>query len=761
MSESVSISPTAVPSTIATIATEGTASSLVHSNLKSYARSIIADQFPSVIDGLKKIHLHFLYAVSRTDQLTNNPVKSGRMVSETTVYHPHGDASTYEVLVSLAQPWTTNPPLVRFHGNKGTYSGAKPGAVRYTEMSLSQFAKDVYYAGIDLKALPVTRGKSGYFEPENFIPAIPTALLYPSFTVGVAYQSKSTGLYFKDLCDLTIAYCKHMAETPHAPFHMKDYVRYLMPEFPSVGIVTNKSELVQAYRNKDYNARIRIDSDIELSSDALIIRSLPPLSSVANFVAKLRESLDTKGSNFDKKLVDIFNSSKHADVADIRLILKRNVDVFSVLNDVQAIAPIYDTYVPNPNYTTPDGTIVPLSYFDLLLLWYKARSQIVMTSKRKSLRTMKTNEMTLEAQLKVIDHTDDVLKIIRENDPMEGAILLQKTYELTPSQAASIYGLNLKALARTSGDELKFQLDKVRADIDTLVGSFNQIPNEIAETVSNLRRKYGNYNRRTEIADYIGYLTVGGSSGGGIIQFSTIDEIYEIAERFPKVSLDITMYEGHNRFAIDDAGKTLSKWYNHKYDTNIRIISMRNHPLSGGIFSINIRDDGTACAVSGVECGPVGVDYVYTKKNVCGITCRGGKGTLQTFDVRETFSVRRSIEARGKNTDIQFAYPEMPGEFYYIGVMNTKEPNVIRVHRIQKDTTQIPVGTMGDLKFFVHPSGKDWFFVPPEKFLNRCAARIMHFRDVSRFFNDDESSVRIDLNSQGTKRMSAGFAQIV
>ena len=56
-------------------------------------------------------------------------------------YHPHGDASIYDTLVRLAQPFSSRYPLVDGQGNFGNVDGYGAAAMRYTECRLSPMAR--------------------------------------------------------------------------------------------------------------------------------------------------------------------------------------------------------------------------------------------------------------------------------------------------------------------------------------------------------------------------------------------------------------------------------------------------------------------------------------------------------------------------------------------------------------------------------------------------------------------------------------------
>ena len=68
----------------------------------------------------------------------SKPVKSAKIIGEVLgKYHPHGDASTYESMVRMAQDFSMRYPLVDGKGNFGSLDGDPPAAYRYTEGRLT------------------------------------------------------------------------------------------------------------------------------------------------------------------------------------------------------------------------------------------------------------------------------------------------------------------------------------------------------------------------------------------------------------------------------------------------------------------------------------------------------------------------------------------------------------------------------------------------------------------------------------------------
>ena len=111
-----------------------------------YAMSVIVGRaLPEVRDGLKPVHRRVLYAMFDSGfRPDRSHAKSARSVAETMGnYHPHGDASIYDTLVRMAQPWSLRYPLVDGQGNFGSPGNDPPAAMRYTEARLTPLAMEM------------------------------------------------------------------------------------------------------------------------------------------------------------------------------------------------------------------------------------------------------------------------------------------------------------------------------------------------------------------------------------------------------------------------------------------------------------------------------------------------------------------------------------------------------------------------------------------------------------------------------------------
>src|SRR5436189_4106242 len=114
-----------------------------HAYLGYAVSTVKARALPEIADGLKPVQRRILYAMGDTAAGgAQTFAKCARYVGEVLgKYHPHGDSSTYEALVHLAQPFSMRYPLIDGQGNFGSRDGDAAAAYRYTEARLSRYAE--------------------------------------------------------------------------------------------------------------------------------------------------------------------------------------------------------------------------------------------------------------------------------------------------------------------------------------------------------------------------------------------------------------------------------------------------------------------------------------------------------------------------------------------------------------------------------------------------------------------------------------------
>src|SRR5436189_3764937 len=208
-----------------------------------YAVSTVKSRaLPEIADGLKPVQRRILYAMS--DAGGGGFAKCARYVGEVLgKYHPHGDSSTYEALVHLAQPFSMRYPLIEGQGNFGSRDGDAAAAYRYTEARLSRYA-ELMLAEIGEGTVVFVKNYDGKFEEPALLPArLPFGFLNGSFGIPVGFSTRIPSHNLKEVAEAAAHVLKH----PRAK--VEDVLEILPgPDFPGGGqVISPPEEIRQAY----------------------------------------------------------------------------------------------------------------------------------------------------------------------------------------------------------------------------------------------------------------------------------------------------------------------------------------------------------------------------------------------------------------------------------------------------------------------------------------------------------------------------------
>ena len=296
-----------------------------------YAMSVNTDRaIADIRDGLKPVHRRILYSMYEQGFLPNKEYRK----SATTVgdvlgkYHPHGDAAVYESMVRLTQNWLLINPLVDGHGNFGSLDGDPPAAMRYTEAKLSKIALK-FLEDLDKN---VVAFKPNFDEKEKeptVLPAkFPNLLVNGSVGIGVAMATNIPTHNLREVIDGIIAYMRGEATT------VEELMQYIKgPDFPTGGIITNKKDLLDIYKNGKGTLTIRSRIEREDAGRGkynLVITEIP-----YTYAGRKQALIDRLISMINnKKLEDITSITDESNAEGVRIVIetKRNADLDKLEN---------------------------------------------------------------------------------------------------------------------------------------------------------------------------------------------------------------------------------------------------------------------------------------------------------------------------------------------------------------------------------------------------------------------------------------------
>ncbi len=237
-------------------------SEIMQKSYIDYAMSvIIARALPDVRDGLKPVQRRTLYDMYELGIRYDKPFrKSARIVGDTMgKYHPHGDSSIYDALVVMSQDFKKGEPLVDGHGNFGSIEGDGAAAMRYTEARLQKLTQEAFLTDLDKNVVDFQPNFDETEKEPEVLPAkIPNLLINGAEGIAVGMATSIPPHNTGEVIDAVLAYIKNNHITTEELLSILPG-----PDFPTGGIVTNKSELLSIYETGQGKIKLRGKVDIE------------------------------------------------------------------------------------------------------------------------------------------------------------------------------------------------------------------------------------------------------------------------------------------------------------------------------------------------------------------------------------------------------------------------------------------------------------------------------------------------------------------
>lgn len=471
-----------------------------------YAMSVIVSRaLPDARDGLKPVQRRILYAMFREGLLHNvRYSKCAGVVGEVLKkYHPHGDASVYDALVRLAQPWNMRYPLVDGQGNFGSVDGDAAAAYRYTEARLKEIAEELLR---DIDRDTVNFGPNfdgGYQEPLVLPARLPNLLLNGSAGIAVGMATNIPPHNLGELCD-GIGY---LVDNPDAT--VEDLIKFIPgPDFPTGGSILGTEGIISAYSSGRGRILIRAKAHIEEAARGafhIVVTELPYQVNKARLIERIAELVK------DKRIEGIRDVRDESDRSGIRMviILKQDAQPKKVLNHLFKYTSMQTTFGANMLALVEDGKQPRTLSLKKALQEYIEHRQIVIRRRTEhDLAKAKARAHILEGLKIALDQLDEVIATIRASRTAETARSnLMKNFKLSELQAQAILEMQLRRLAglerKKIDDEYKEVLSTI-ADFEDILSKPERVFKIIKDDVAELKEKYGDVRRSRIIADATG-----------------------------------------------------------------------------------------------------------------------------------------------------------------------------------------------------------------------------------------------------------------
>jgi topoisomerase-4 subunit A len=244
---------------------DGPLKRLMDQNFLQYAAYVIRDRaIPDLDDGLKPVQRRILYSLHENDD--GKFIKVANIVGYCMQFHPHGDASIEEALVSLAN----RQYFIERQGNFGNLlTGDPPAAARYIECRLTDLARLEIFNDDLTDFVPTYDGRKT--EPVTLPAKIPLLLMLGVEGIAVGISTRILPHNFAELLEAQIAILNKK------PFSV-------LPDFPQGGLMD-----AQAYDNGRGHVLVRARIE-KKDPRTLAVREIPVGTTTDSLITSIEDA---------------------------------------------------------------------------------------------------------------------------------------------------------------------------------------------------------------------------------------------------------------------------------------------------------------------------------------------------------------------------------------------------------------------------------------------------------------------------------------
>jgi len=470
-----------------------------------YAYSVIYSRaLPDARDGLKPVHRRIVYQMNEMGLRPDRGyVKCARVVGEVMgKLHPHGDASIYDALVRLAQPFSMRLPLVDGHGNFGSLGNDDPpAAMRYTECRMAD-ATSLMTESIDEDTVDFTPNYDGQEQEPVALPAaFPNLLVNGSSGIAVGM---ATNMPPHNLGEV-IAAARHLIRYPGAD--LETLMKHIPgPDLPTGGRIVGLSGIRDAYETGRGTFKIRATvsvEDVTARRKGLVVTELPFTVGPEKVIAKIK---DLVGSKKLQGIADVKDLTDRQHGLRLVIEIKNGFVPEAVLEQLYKLTPMEESFGIN-NVALVDGQPLTLGLKELLEVYLDHRFDVV--RRRSEFRRGKKRDRLhlVEGLLVALLDIDEVIRLIRSSDnSAQAKERLIERFSLSEIQTQYILDTPLRRLTKFDRIELESERDRLNGEIDELTGileSDAELRKLVSGELAAVAKKFGT-DRRTVLLESAG-----------------------------------------------------------------------------------------------------------------------------------------------------------------------------------------------------------------------------------------------------------------
>jgi topoisomerase IV subunit A len=463
----------------------------------TYAKYVIQDRaIPDLRDGLKPVQRRIIYAMYHSGNVFRKAYrKSATSVGEVMgKYHPHGDASIYDALVHMSQPWKYRVPLIDFQGNNGSIDGDNAAAHRYTEVRLAEISEELI-RDIDKNTVDTQLTFDDSQDEPIVLPArFPNLLVNGTSGIAVAMATNIPPHNLRDVIDAVIYRLSHKRTT------IEDLIEIIKgPDFPTGGSIYRTDSLKQIYLTG--HGRVEILSKTEITKlkgyYQIVIKEIP-FGVIKSSLVKQMDEIRFK--KIIDGIIEVRDESDHHGMR-VAVDIREDANPEKILQYFYSKTDLKSSFSANM-VAIDKGHPITFNLLQYIDSYIDHQVEVITRLSQYDLTKALARLEIVLGLIKAISMLDEVVKVIRKSQDKQDAMAnLEKKFAFSKPQADAIVSLQLYRLTNTDVTTLKEEEKNLKATIKTLkeiLGDREVLNKKIIKDLKAISLQYGQ-NRLTKI----------------------------------------------------------------------------------------------------------------------------------------------------------------------------------------------------------------------------------------------------------------------
>lgn len=439
-------------------------------------------------DSLKPVERRILYVLYLQKAFPGHKLKSALITGYTQTYHAHGDC--YSSMVGMAQGWKKQVPLVAGKGNFGSASSDLYAANRYTEASMSKYAKECFFDDYDPDCVEmVFNSASDQYEPMSLPSKFPNVLVNGGMGIAFGNAFRIPTYNINDIIDA----CKRVVASPDAANV------FMIPDLPSGCEIVDDGHSFEDIVNEGHGTlKMRATTEIIETPKywQIKVTSVPwmvSLMAVGKRLAELSRSGVLPIKDIQDHSYPVMIDGTVQTRIDYRILFDKAHDPYVILSKIMAQTELQKSVSIDFKVVLDDLTVKRLNMRDLINSWLDERRGYKRRLFNKRLTKISARIDLLEILIKLctgenLKKTTDIIQHSHEDEAIKQ---LMKLAKMTSYQAAQIYEMRLRAFNADAKARYETEIKNLKKERDELmktIGSEKKIDNIILDELEDLRK---------------------------------------------------------------------------------------------------------------------------------------------------------------------------------------------------------------------------------------------------------------------------------